>query len=165
MSPTSTLENVWPTSGLFNFQMNSFWTAIAVGVAKLVAISFTVAGGYRGGFIFPLFASGAAFGSALVLIFPSVPLSLSCLCMAAGINVAITRTGLATPLILCYLAGEQCALSGVLAASLVSLFVTSYMPFIKTQMSRKDLESSLSYSDVKQPMVRNESDFRLSDHA
>ena len=33
----------------------------------------------------------------------------------------------------------------VLAASLVSLFATAYLPFIKTQIVRSDLDSSLFY--------------------
>jgi hypothetical protein len=65
------------------------------------------------------------------------------LCMAAAVNVAVTRTCIATTLILAFLSGEQNAISGILAASLVSLFVTGYMPFIATQVSRVDLETSL----------------------
>jgi hypothetical protein len=47
--------------------------------------------------------------------------------MAAAINVAITRTSLATTLILVFLSGEQDSMSAVLAASLASLFATGYM--------------------------------------
>jgi H+/Cl- antiporter ClcA len=126
-SPAAELPHVFPTTGLINFEMNSFWTAIVVGVAKMIAVSFTVAGGYRGGFIFPFFAAGAAFGRALTYLIPSLPITIATLCFAAGINVAITRTALATTLILCALAGEPNAISPVLAASMVSLFVTSYM--------------------------------------
>lgn len=167
MAPASELENIWPTAGVFGFEMDSGWHAILVAVGKLLAISFTVAGGYRGGFIFPFFAAGAAFGRAFVLLFPQVPVALACLCFAAGINVAITRTSLATPLILCYLAGEPCAISGVLAASLVSLFATSYMPFIKTQSARNDLGSSLFHVSGQEPLVHSASEHAMnsSEHA
>ena len=101
--------------------------------------------GYRGGFIFPFFAAGAAFGRALTSVLPGIPVQLSCLCFAAGINVSITRTSLASSIILCYLSGEQQAMPGVLAASLCALFATSYMPFIKSQIVRSDLDSSLFY--------------------
>jgi H+/Cl- antiporter ClcA len=127
LSPASSLEHVWPTSGLIGFEMDSAWSCFLVGAAKIVAISFTVAGGYRGGFIFPLFAAGAAFGRAITFLIPSIPVQLATLCMAASINVAITRTSLATTLILSYLSGEQCVISAVLGASLVSLFATGYM--------------------------------------
>lgn len=142
MAPASTLEHIWPTAGLLGFEMDSFWTALLVGVAKLIAISFTVAGGYRGGYIFPLFAASAALGRAIYFVLPFIPVQLCVLCMAAAVNVAVTRTSLATSIILTYLSGEPNALSAILAASLVSLFVTGYMPFIATQVSRVDLEHS-----------------------
>lgn len=127
LSPASTLPHIWPTSGLTGFEITGFATAMIVGLAKLLAVSFTVAGGYRGGFIFPFFAAGAAFGRAITFLFPSIPPVVAILSVAAGINVAITRTALATPLILAGLAGEINATSPVLAASLCAVFVTYYM--------------------------------------
>lgn len=146
LAPTSELEHIYPPQGLIGFEMQTMGACLLVALFKMIAISFTVAGGYRGGFIFPFFAAGAAFGRALCFVFPSLPPQLACLCFAAGINVAITRTSLATTLILAYLAGEPCAISAVLAASLVSLFTTSYMPFIKTQIVRSDIDDSLWFT-------------------
>lgn len=143
LGPANDLMHVWPTQGAFGFEMDSFLTALVVGGAKLVAISFTVAGGYRGGFIFPLFTTGAALGRALYFVFPFIPVQLCVLCMAAALNVAITRTSIATTLILAYLSGEQNAVSAILAASLTSICATAYMPFMATQVSRSDLEASL----------------------
>jgi len=115
-----------------------------IGFLKMLAISFTVAAGYRGGFIFPFFAAGAAFGKGLTYLIPALSPTITTLSVAAGINVAITRTGLATPLILCSLAGETNAVPPVLAASMVSLFATSYMPFIRSQVKRADVEHRVS---------------------
>lgn len=156
MAPAKNLVHVWPTSGLFGFEMESGFHAFIVGVGKLIAISFTVSGGYRGGFIFPFFAAGAAFGRFLNMFFPSIPMPLCVLGFAAGINVAITRTSLATPMILCFLAGEPNALSGVLAASLVSLFATAYMPFIGPQIPREDLVFSLYTNIDTDPVVEED---------
>lgn len=127
LSPASKLTHIWPTTGAFGFEITGFSTAFLVGVAKLIAVSFTVSGGYRGGYIFPFFAAGAAFGRAFWFLFPSVSPAIAILSFAAGINVTITRTVIATPLILCSLAGEGNAIAPVLAASLTSLFVTYYM--------------------------------------
>ena len=169
LSPSSDLPHVWPTSGLLGFEMDSGLNCVIVGVCKLIAISFTVAGGYRGGFsksipllvmstffcipvsqsslfsvtVFPFFTAGAAFGRGLCFVFPTLSPIIATLCFAAGINVAITRTALATSLILAFLAGEQLALPAILAASVASLFATSYMPFIKSQIARSDIDSSL----------------------
>ncbi len=92
LSPASDLPHVWPTAGLIGFEMNSCATCIIVGLCRLFAISLTVAGGYRGGFIFPFFTAGTAFGRALCFVFPTLSPSIAILCLAAGINVAITRT-------------------------------------------------------------------------
>lgn len=146
LSPASQLPHIWPTTGAFSFEITGFWTAMLVGIAKMVAVSFTVAGGYRGGFIFPFFAAGAAFGRAIWFLFPSIPPVVAILSVACGINVTITRTALATPLILCGLAGEVNATPPVLAASLVSAFVTYYMPFIGPQQGREQLFESQLHS-------------------
>ena len=153
MSPAKDLVHVWPTSGLFHFEMETGFHALIVAICKLIAISFTVAGGYRGGFIFPFFATGAALGRFFQMFFPFLPIPLCCLSFAAAINVGITRTSLATPIILCFLAGEPNALSGVLAASLVSLFMTAYMPFIGPQQPRKDLNLSLFANLDTDPVI------------
>lgn len=143
LAPSETLLHVWPTSGLMHFELHSLPTALLVGLAKLVAVSFTVAGGYRGGYIFPVFAAGAAFGRAVHFVIPTLPVQTCVLCLAASMNVALTRTAIATTLILAFLSGEPCSIPAVLAASLVSLFATAYMPFIQTQSAREDLDDAI----------------------
>lgn len=128
MDDAKNLPNIWPTTGRSGFEMNSSLAAFIVGMCKIIAISFTVAGGLRGGFIFPLMCAGAAFGRVVHDVTPDyIPLQVSVLCMAAGMNVAITRTSMATTLILAFLSGEPCAIPAILMASLCSLFATSYM--------------------------------------
>ena len=41
-SPASELPHVFPTSGLFGYEMDSFGSALLIGSLKIVAISFTV---------------------------------------------------------------------------------------------------------------------------
>jgi H+/Cl- antiporter ClcA len=108
--------------------MDTPWKAFVTGMAKLVAISFTVAGGLRGGYIFPLMCSGAAFGRVFNHFFDDViPLQVSVLCFACGMNVSITRTSPASTLILAFLPGEPCAIPAILMAALCSLFATAYL--------------------------------------
>lgn len=74
-------------------------------------------------------------------------LFFACFIFAYGrlsFNVA-TLWKVATSLILSYLSGEQCALPAVVAASIVSLFATGYVPFIKSQIVRSDIDFSLFY--------------------
>jgi H+/Cl- antiporter ClcA len=144
MGPTADLPTLFPAGGLFGFEMDTPFKAFITGLAKLVAISFTVAGGLRGGYIFPLMCSGAAFGRCLHHFLPdAIPVQVTVLCMAAGMNVAITRTALATTLILSFLPGEPFCIPAVLMASICSLFATAYVPFIKTQITRSDIDHSL----------------------
>jgi len=147
MSPTRELGHIWPTSGLIGFEMDNGWKAFIVGITKMIAISFTISGGYRGGYIFPAMASGAAFGRALYYVCPFIPVQVCVLCLAGAINVAITRTSIATTLILVYLSGEQNSCSAVLASCLVALFATGYMPFIKTQFVRADIDACLYHDE------------------
>ena len=72
--------------------------------------------------------AGSSFGRAIYYILPeSVPVQVAVLCTAAGMNVAITRTAMASTLILAFLPGEPCAIPAILMASICSLFATSYM--------------------------------------
>jgi len=134
MAPSSYLTQAWPTHGLIDFEMDSCFKCFLVGFLKLITVSVSIAGGYRGGYIFPLFSAGAAFGKGLELLLPdALPITYACLCVAAGINVAITRTPLGTTVVLTSLAGEQNCISAILAASLVSYFATSSMSIIGLQ--------------------------------
>jgi H+/Cl- antiporter ClcA len=143
MLPASELPNIWPTTGLTGWEMDTPWKAFVTGMAKLLAISFTVAGGLRGGYIFPLMCSGAAFGRVLNhFVDDVIPLQVSVLCFACGMNVAITRTSLASTLILAFLPGEPCAIPAILMAALCSLFATAYLVRQASARSRNKLLSS-----------------------
>ena len=69
LSPASTLEHVFPTYGLIGFEMDSLWKCVMVGFAKLVVISFSVAGGIQGGFHLPALCVRGS-------LWPSDPVSL-----------------------------------------------------------------------------------------
>ena len=147
MDSVANLPHVFPLISITGFEMRNFVTALTVGIAKLVTISFSVAGGFRGGVIFPLMASGAAFGRAVHVLFPFIPMQVCVLCFAAAVQVPVTRTALSTTIILAYLAGEPQIVAAVLAASLVSIFCTINTPvLIKTQIPRLDLDVSLHSS-------------------
>jgi H+/Cl- antiporter ClcA len=141
--------HVWPPISITGFEMHNFITASIVGIAKLITISFSIAGGFRGGVIFPLFACGAAFGRAFYILCPFIPVQICVLCFAAAIQVPITRTALSTSIILTYLSGEPQALAAILAASLVSLFCTVNTPvLITTQVPRLDLDVSIHHHSM-----------------
>ena len=102
----------------------------------------------QGGFIFPLFFAGASFGRGLLsltdlflpdFIAQATP-ALLCMSFAAGLNVAVTRTPFASPLILAVLSGQPNIAAPVTCASLAALFITRSAKFIGPQTDRADLQ-------------------------
>jgi H+/Cl- antiporter ClcA len=146
------LPHIWPQSGIWGDVLflpthNTPWMYALIGVAKLFATTVTLLAGFRGGFIFPLMAAGASMGISLHMVATSLaseelmasfPLVLWAMCMAAAVNCAVTRTPLATPLILCALSGQGSALVPCLAAALTSLFLTKDVVVICSQAPRSE---------------------------
>lgn len=103
---------------------------------------------HQGGFIFPLFFAGASFGRGLLplaeLFLPASIVNVSpvliSMSFAAGLNVAVTRTPFASPLILAVLSGQPNIAAPVTCASLASLFITRSAKFIGPQTDRADLQ-------------------------
>ncbi|NET10421.1 MAG: chloride channel protein [Merismopedia sp. SIO2A8] len=115
----------------------SFTIIMLLGIclAKMVAIAFTIHGGFRGGFIFPLFFTGASLGLAIAYGIPEVHPTIAMLCCMAAINVAITKTPISTSIILTVLS-DTSILPIVAIASFTSFLLTSNIGLLKTQRSR-----------------------------
>lgn len=111
---------------------------LAIAVAKMFAISFTLHSGFLGGFIFPLFFIGANAGYAVSLAVPQVHPTVGMVCLMAAINVAVTKTPVSTSIILSVLSGTA-MLPVIAISSFVSFVLTSQITMIKTQRCR-DLE-------------------------
>lgn len=119
-----------------NLPFASGWAALQVGAAKFMAIALASAGKFPGGVIFPLLNNGASLAHALIAalrpVLPSASSSLVSPLMVmsfmASILTSITRTPLATVLILAFSASGMTQLSallpGVLMASYVSVWVS-----------------------------------------
>lgn len=106
---------------------------IAILLFKILAISITVTSGWRGGFIIPLFFSGAALGLILHTIFPSVSVALAMVSCMAAINSCVTRTPMSTTILLSTLTGFTYFIP-ILFASLTGYFLAPRIPFIKAQL-------------------------------
>jgi H+/Cl- antiporter ClcA len=109
------------------------WLLLAL--IKAVAVGVTLGAGYRGGFIFPLFFIGACLGRAAAAVIPGLDPSVAMVAVMAGINVGVTKTPVATTVILVALSGLD-MLPVVLFASLISFLVTSRFGIIETQQPR-----------------------------
>ncbi len=109
------------------------WLLLAL--IKTAAVGVTLGAGYRGGFIFPLFFIGACLGRAAATVIPGLDPSVAMLAVMAGINVGVTKTPIATTVILVALSGLD-MLPVVLFASLTSFLVTSRFGIIESQGPR-----------------------------
>ncbi len=119
-----------------NYIVGSNISAIALiglAVAKIIAISITVHGEWRGGFIIPLFFTGACLGKAIAQLIPGLDPVLAMLAVMASLNAAVTRTPISTTLLLTKLTGFT-PFTPILFASLVGFFLSPKMPLIKAQL-------------------------------
>lgn len=108
---------------------------LAIALAKMFAISFTLHSGFLGGFIFPLFFIGANVGYAISLAIPQIHPTIGMVCIMAAVNVAVTKTPISTSIILSVLSGTA-MLPVIAIASFVSFLLSSQISMIKTQRSR-----------------------------
>ncbi|HEY9826340.1 MAG TPA: chloride channel protein [Stenomitos sp.] len=108
-------------------------TLLSLAVLKLASISTTVIGGWRGGFIIPLFFVGACIGKAIALSVPSINPAFAMICTMAALNAAVTRTPISTTLLLAKLT-EVGPLTPILFASLTGFFLAPKTPFITAQL-------------------------------
>ncbi len=110
---------------------------IGLAVAKMLAIAVTVNGEWRGGFIIPLFFTGACLGKAVAQFTPGLDPVLAMLAVMASLNAAVTRTPISTTLLLTKLTGFA-PFTPILFASLVGFFLSSKIPLIKAQLRSPD---------------------------
>jgi len=150
-SGTTPLPHVWPAVGALGpYSLSSPTTLIAISIAKLVAIGVTVLAGYRGGFIFPFMFAGHALGMGIASLVPFISPAGAALSCACAINVAVTRTVLATPIVLSTLSGRVDIFPTMLVASIISLYVTGDESIIKAarkRFLRRELEGTEAMTD------------------
>jgi H+/Cl- antiporter ClcA len=114
---------------------------IAIIFFKIIAISITVTSGWRGGFIIPLFFTGAALGLVIHHFVPGLNTGLIIVCCMAAINACVTRTPMSTTILLTTLTGFD-YLTLILFASLTGYFLAPRIPFIQSQMDKSSLKKS-----------------------
>ena len=101
--------------------------ALQVGVAKLIAIALACAGKFPGGIIFPLFFAAAPFAHACASLVTPSALPVLVICTMAATQASVTRTPLATALILSLSASAVTELSVMLPACLVASYFAVYI--------------------------------------
>lgn len=105
-------------------------------LAKLAGTTVTLAAGWKGGFIIPLFFMGAVSGQLLHLAAPNIEVSILMVCMMVALCVGVTKTPLGTTLVVTEMAGLA-LLPVTLVAAIVAMLVTSSVSMIETQRARE----------------------------
>ncbi|HEY9726019.1 MAG TPA: chloride channel protein [Chroococcales cyanobacterium] len=113
---------------------------LTVALAKMATISTTVTGGWRGGFIIPLFFTGACLGKAIAAFIPGLNPALAMICTMAALNAAVTRTPISTTLLLTKLTNIA-PFTPILFASLVGFFLAPKVPLIASQLKSRQQEA------------------------
>lgn len=112
-------------------------TLLVLALAKMLAIAVTVNGEWRGGFIIPLFFTGACIGKAFALLIPGLHPALAMVATMAALNASVTRTPISTSLLLTKLTGFT-PITPILFASLIGFFLSPKMPLIHSQLKATD---------------------------
>ncbi len=103
--------------------------------AKLCGTTITLASGWRGGFIIPLFFMGASLGRLAHVAFPHSNVVVLMAALMAAANCGVTKTPLGSALVVAEMAGLR-LLPPVLVASVVALLLTSEVGLIHSQQER-----------------------------
>jgi len=111
-----------------NLPFENAAAAAQVGVAKLVAIALACAGKFPGGIIFPLMFAAAPLAHSIscLLSVQSGLVPLIVMCLMASTQAAVTRTPLATALILSLTASAKTELSTMLPGMMLASYLGVY---------------------------------------
>ena len=106
-------------------------------VAKLAGTVLTLASGWKGGFIIPLFFMGAALGQIAHHLVPTISEPLLMAATMAALCAGVTKTPLGSTLVVTEMAGLA-LLPVILVAALVALAVAAPVTLIDSQRARPD---------------------------
>jgi H+/Cl- antiporter ClcA len=108
-------------------------------VAKLLGTSVTVASGWPGGFIIPLFFMGATLGQLVHHWYAGASIGVLCAALMAAANVGVTKTLLGSTLVVSEMGGLR-LLPTTLIAATVAQMLTSTVGLIHSQRERTPLD-------------------------
>lgn len=122
-------------------------TLALAAVAKLAGTAVTLASGWRGGFIIPLFFIGVALGRLGHAVFPGTHEVVLMSALMAAANVGVTKTPIGTTIVVSEMAGLR-LFPTTLIAALVALLLTSPVALIESQRQR---EGAFDSSPIERP--------------
>lgn len=121
-------------SDLLDVRLGAGALAVAM-LAKLLGTTVTLAAGWKGGFIIPLFFIGAAFGQLSHVWLNDTNESVLMACAMVALCVGVTKTPLGTTLVVTEMAGLP-LLPVLLISAVTSILVANRASLIDTQRER-----------------------------
>ncbi len=121
-------------AGLLDVRLAAGALAVAL-AAKLLGTTVTLASGWKGGFIIPLFFMGAVIGQLAHAAFPGINPSVLMACTMVALCVGVTKTPLGTTLVVTEMAGLT-LVPVLLISAVVAVLVTERVGLIETQRER-----------------------------
>ncbi len=116
---------------------------VLAAAAKLAGTSVTMASGWQGGFIIPLFFIGTCLGRAIHGLAPATDEAVMIAALMAATNAGVTKTPLGSTLVVTEMAGLR-LLPTTLIATVVSFVLTSQVGLIHTQRERASIAGDAS---------------------
>ena len=114
-------------------------TLVLALLGKLVASTLSLATGWRGGFIIPLFFMGVTFGQLAHILIPATNEWVIVPCLMVAACVGVTKTPIGSTLVITEMAGIA-LLPTTLIAAVVALGLTSGVGLIESQRRREEAE-------------------------
>lgn len=121
--------------------------ALALAGAKFLGTSLTLASGWRGGFIIPLFFIGAALAQAAHALWPGAHHAMLIACLMVAVNTAVTKTPLGSSLVVTRMGGLPLLPTTLLAAITAWLCSGGY-GMIESQRQRHELAADAPSTPV-----------------
>ncbi len=121
------------------------WMLLLLAVFKLVTMSVSLATGFPGGYVFPVFFSAGALGSAIHLLFPIIPMPVAVVGTLAGVGGGVMRMPFAIILLLAVVSAPTLLPVSIIAA-LTSFMTATFLDAGNAQRAME--ESQLDIQEV-----------------
>lgn len=112
-------------------------------LGHMLSAPITMAGGWKGGFIIPLFFMGYVLGRAATPFLPGANEIILVTALMVACNVGVTKTPLASVLVVAGMSGLR-LLPTMLIASVISLFLTSNFVLLESQRRRDSVGEAIA---------------------
>jgi H+/Cl- antiporter ClcA len=127
---------------------------VVLGLVKLLATALLLATGWKGGYIFPIVFASVAFGLAVTLLFPAIPVAVAVAATLAGALVAALKAPLFAALFTTALVQQETSAPmaiAVVVSALLAGLLALYLARRTAAQTQPTAESSIDLSIDKEP--------------